>query len=55
MNHARSEVHQSTGRYLSDCVGVRWPPVLEGEYIAAWVVGGAEEVAFAVLNLAPAL
>ena len=40
---------------LSDCVGMRWPPVLEGEYIVAWVVGGAKEVAFAVLNLAPAL
>ena len=40
---------------LSDGVGVRWAAVLEGEDIVAGVVGGPEEGALAVLNLAPAL
>ena len=38
---------------LSDRVGVWRPAVLEGEHIVARVVVAAEEIALAVLNLAP--
>jgi hypothetical protein len=34
---------------------VRWPAVLEGEHIVARVVVAAEELTFAVLDLAPPL
>src|ERR1700682_2543942 len=38
---------------LSDGVRMRWPAVLEGKYVVAWVIVGAEEFSLAILPVAP--